>query len=216
MATRPTTELLFRQIVGRAVRVDDEKRPGKATVFIAKFPLLVEWASAIAEEAKAGLKTRDDKDRNEGTKKESRPFMSFGATHEDSGAVSDFGDEFTADEVNAAERLRTDDPQLADISITTLAHLQRKLGIVPEPMTAPEPPLQIKKKQLRSEIVRKARRLAIQRNPQTPDFKRVWKEIGGTFGAFGADDLVDNYSMEILRQVDAWLIATIGRETHAK
>lgn len=216
MATRPTTELLFRQIVGRVVRVDDEKRPGDATVFIAKFPMLVEWASAIAEEAKAGLKDSDDKERNGGKKKEQRPFMSLAATHEDSGAVSDYGDEFTADEVNAAERLRSGDPQLADISVTTLAHLQRKLGVVPEPMTAPEPPLQIKKKQMRGEIVRKARRLAIQRNPQTPDFKRVWKEIGSTFGAFGADDLVDNYSIEVMRQVDAWLLATIARETHAK
>jgi superfamily II DNA or RNA helicase len=216
MATRPTTELLFRQMVGRVVRVDDEKRPGNATVFIARFPQLVEWASAIAEEAKAGLKAREEKGPNGGKKKEQRPFMSLAATHEDSGAVSDYGDEFTVDEVNAAEKLRSDDPQLADISITTLAHLQRKLGIVPEPMTAPDPPLQIKKKKLRSEIVRKQRRLAIQRNPQTPDYGRVWKEIGATFGPFNADDLVDNYSIEVMRQVDAWLLATIGRETHAK
>jgi superfamily II DNA or RNA helicase len=216
MATRPTTELLFRQMVGRVVRVDDEKRPGDSTVFIAKFPQLVEWASVIAEEAQAGLKGRDEKKPATGGGKESRSFMSLAASHEDSGAISDYGDEFTADEVNAAELLRGDDPQLADIPITTLAHLQRKLGIVPEPMTAPEPPLQIKKKKLRSEIVRKQRRLAIQRNPQTPDFKRVWKEIGATFGPFNADDMVDNYSIEIMRQIDAWLLATIGRETHAK
>jgi superfamily II DNA or RNA helicase len=217
MATRPTTELLFRQIVGRAVRVDDENRPGDATVLIAKFPQLVEWASVIAEEAKAGLKNPTKKPAGKGGEApESRPFMSFGATHEAGGAVSDYGDEFSADEVNAAERLRGDDPQLADISITALAHLQRKLGIVPEPMTAPEPPLQIRKQEVRDGIVKKQRRLAIQRNPQSPDYGRVWKEIGGTFGPHTVDDLVNNYSIEVMRQVDAWLLATIARETHVK
>jgi superfamily II DNA or RNA helicase len=215
MATRPTTELLFRQIVGRAVRVDDERRPGDATIFIAKFPQLVEWASVIAEEAKAGLK--DPKKRGEGGEApEPRPFMSLGATHEAGGAVSDYGDEFTVDEVNAAERLRGDDPQLADISITALAHLQRKLGIVPEPMVAPEPPLQIRKQEIRVDIVKKQRRLAIQRNPQTPDYGRVWKEIGSTFGMYNIDDLINNYSIEVMRQVDAWLLVTIAGETHGK
>jgi hypothetical protein len=216
MATRPTTELLFRQIVGRVVRVDDEKRPGDATVFIAKFPQLVEWASVIAEEANAGLKSAPSEPRKPLGPGQQHSFMSLAASHEAGGAVSDFGDEFTADEVNAAERLRGDDPQLADISITTLAHLQRKLGITPDPMTAPEPPLQIRKKILRGAIVKKHRRLAIQRNPQTPDYKQIWKEIGATFGAYNIDDLVNNQSIEIMRQVDAWLLATIARETHVK
>jgi superfamily II DNA or RNA helicase len=212
MATRPTTELLFRQQVGRVVRVDDEKRPGDATVFIAKFPQLVDWAAVIAEEAAAGLKD-PKKNGVGGGEKEARQFMSFAASHEAGGAVSDYGDEFTADEVNAAERLRGDDPQLADISITALAHLQRKLGVIPEPMVAPELPLQIQKQRVRGDLVKKQRRLAIQRNPQSPDYKRVWKEIGATFGVFNIDDLLNHHSIEVMRQVDAWLLATIARES---
>lgn len=216
MAMRPTTELLFRQMVGRVVRVDDDKRPGDATVFIAKFPQLVEWAKTISEEAKQGLAERPPPPPPPPgpNPHQSRPFMSFGATHEDSGAVSDYGEQYSVDEVNAAERLRGDDPELADVSITTLAHIQRKLGVIPEPTTAPEPPLQIKKKAVRSMIVKKARRLAIARDAQTPDFKRVWREIGTTFGPYNADDMVDNYSIDIMRQIDAWLLATLGRETH--
>lgn len=217
MATRPTTELLFRQISGRVARVDDEVRPGDATIFIAKFPQLVEWAAAIAAEAEAGLKDRKpfDPSGSPAEPKNSRAFASLDATHEDSGAVSDYGDEYSADEVNAAERLRSGDPQLIDISVTTLAHLQRKLGIKPEPMAAAEPPLQIRKKALRTKVVKKARHLAIVRNHQTPDYKRVWHEIGETFGPFNVDDLVDNYSLEVMRQIDAWLLATLGRESHA-
>src|SRR5215475_11062476 len=215
MATRPQTELLFRQIVGRVVRVDDDKRPGNATVYIAKFPQLVEWAKTIAEEAKAGLRQSQDGGTDSGLPGgDPRKFMSFGATHEDGGAVSDFGEQYTIDEVNAAERLRGADPQLVDLPITTLAYLNRKLGIIPEPMAAPEPPLQVKKKGVRTAIVKKARHLAIKRNPSAPDFKQVWKDIGVMFGPFNADDMVDNYSIEVMRQIDAWLLATIGAESH--
>jgi superfamily II DNA or RNA helicase len=216
MATRPTSELLFRQLVGRVVRVDDDKRPGDATVFLARFPQLVAWASTIAEEAKAGLADQRP-DGNGGNKPgEPRSFSSRAATHEDGGAISDFGEEFAADEINAAERLRGDDPQLADVSITILAHLQRKLGVVVEPMIAPKQPLQIEKKKVRVALVKKQRRLAIQRNPKIPDFGKVWREIGDTFGPYNADDLTDNYSIEIMRQVDAWLMATIEREFNVK
>ena len=215
MAMRPTTELLFRQLVGRVVRVDDEKRPGDATVFIAKFPQLVQWASTISDEAEAGVKERDENNNKGRQAKTVRSFASLSATHEDSGAISDYGDEYTADEINAAKSLRGNDPELAGIPITTIAYLQRKLGIEPEPMAAAEPPLQIRKKRLRLVVVQKARRLAIMRNPSTPDFKRVWHEIGGTFGPGTADDLTDNYSIDVMRQVEAWLLATIGRESHA-
>jgi len=216
MATRPTTELLFRQMAGRVARVDDEKRPGNATIFIAKFPQLTAWATTIAEEAEAGLKDRKPEKPagDEPNERERSRFFAGPATHEDSGAVSDHGDQFTADEVNFAERQRSGDPLLADISVTTLAYYHRKLGIEPEPMVAPEPPLQIRKKSLRGNIVKKARRLAIVRNSATPDFRRVWKEIGEVFGVFNADDLVDNHSIEVMRQIDAWLLATLGRESH--
>jgi superfamily II DNA or RNA helicase len=216
MATRPTTELLFRQLIGRVARVDDEKRPGDATVFIAKFPQLVEWAQQVADEAKAGIKERDERSNGNKETKERRSFVSLAASHEEAGAISDFGDEYSADEINAAERLRFGDPELSDVSITTLAHVQRKLGINPEPMTAAEPPLQTKKKIIRASIVQKQRGLAIARNPETPDYKHVWTEIGKTFGPFNADDLVDNYSIDVMRQIEAWLVASLGRQSHEK
>jgi superfamily II DNA or RNA helicase len=213
MAARPTTELLFRQLAGRVGRVDDPKRPGDATILLAKFPQLVQWAERIAQEADAGLKERTDREGNgPGTPHD---FTSLAASHEEGGAVSDYGDRYSADEIHAAERLRGGDAELADISVTTLAYVQRKLGIIPEPMTAPDRPLQIKKKDIRGNIVKKARRLAIVRNPETPDFAMVWREIGDLFGPYTADDLVDNYSIEIARQVEAWLLATLGRESHA-
>jgi superfamily II DNA or RNA helicase len=213
MACRPTTELLFRQLVGRVVRVDDEKKPGTATVFIAKFTQLSSWASRIAADAESGVKERDEaRTRTAGEAGQTRVFTSLGASHEAAGAISDFGDQYSADEVNAAERLRSSDAQLQDIPVTTLAYLQRKFGVVPEPMTAPEPPLQVRKAELRLQIVKKARHLAITRNPNNADFKRVWIEIGETFGPKSADALTDHYSIEVMRQILSWLMATLAKE----
>ena len=163
------------------------------------------------------MEDAEDED-NKKTRKppQQRGFASLAASHEDGGAVSDFGDHYTSDEINAAEQLRGGDPELMDVPITTIAHLQRKLGIVPQPMSAPEPPLQIRKNRIRKEIVKRTRHLAITRNHENPDFKRVWKEIKAAFGVSNADDLVDNHSLEVMRQVEAWLIATLARESHDK
>jgi hypothetical protein len=48
------------------------------------------------------------------------------------------------------------------------------------------------------------------------DFSLVWREIGNLFGPYTADDLVDNYSIEVMRQVLAWLLATLGTESHGR
>jgi len=53
-----------------------------------------------------------------------------------------------------------------------------------------EPPLQVRKAELRLQIVKKARHLAIARSPGAPDFKRVWIETGETFGPKNADALI--------------------------
>ncbi len=216
LATRPTTELLFRQLVGRVVRVDDENRPGDAVVFMAKFPQLVEWGERIAEEAKAGLRQRIINPTPGGGDNTGprigKSFTSLSATHEDGGALSDYGDHYTSDEINAAERLRSGDPQLTNVSIVTLAYLQRKLGIDPEPAVTAEPPLQIRKKAIRQRIVKRARYLAIKRNSETPDYKLVWRQIGAKFGPRTVDDMMEQYSIDIMQQIESWLSTVIAGE----
>ena len=58
LATHPGTELLFRQLVGRVVRVIDKTANEDSTVYMAKFPRLVEFASRIEDEAQQGLKLK--------------------------------------------------------------------------------------------------------------------------------------------------------------
>lgn len=214
IANRPTTELLFRQIVGRVVRVTDRKQPGDATVYIAKFPQLVGWSKTIQEEAECGLKDRDQDEPGERTLSEGpeqpSAFTPIGATHEEGGAISDFGDEYTADEINAAEKEKTADPQLFDVPVTKLAYLRRKFGVAAEPMQTAQKPLYVKKKELREQINTKARRLAIKLDPLAPDFKTVWIRLHKVTGARNIDDLMDNYTIDVMRKVSdllgEWLV----------
>lgn len=211
MATRPNTELLFRQIVGRIVRVEnpDSQTKEYATAFVAKFPQLCEWAKQISDEAKAGLFTPEKKGPSDRDAPTSSQFVPLGASHEDGGAISDFGDEFTADEINAAEREKQADFQLLDIPITKLAYLRRLHNVAPEPMQAAQAPLQIRKKEIRQRINNKHRRLAFMRNGDQPDFKGLWASLLRPFGVKSLDDLMDNFSIDIMRQVegvlDQWL-----------
>lgn len=206
MANRPSTELLFRQLVGRVVRVDDPRRRQDATVFLAKFPQLVEWAERISSEAEAGLKDAGgssgggERDRNGES-----AFVPLGSTHEDGGAVSDFGESYIAAEIDVADRLKRGDPQLADVPVTKIAHLLRKIGApIPESAKFDEP-LALQKKRLRGEINSLARRIAIQNNPDKPDFAGVWVSIHRHVGARSLDDLMDNHSIDVMRQVATML-----------
>jgi superfamily II DNA or RNA helicase len=203
LANRPTTELLFRQVVGRVVRVEDEKRPGDATVFMAKFLALKEWAECIQDEAQAGLK--DEKEKLQPREGDNNPgesnFTPIGSTHEDGGAISFEGEMFTADEIGAAEQLKRGDPALFDHSVMLIAHILKKAGVKPEPSTASPKPLQLQKKELRMEINKLVRKLAVQRNPDKPDFKGIWVDLHKFTGADDINDLTDNFDIVIMRQV---------------
>lgn len=206
LATRPGTELLFRQLIGRIVRVDDPQRPGDATVFMAKFPQIYQWAEQIAEEANAGLHDQDHQkpgssdeidDRNNDCK-----FMPIGSTHEDGGAVSDFGETYHPGEISAAERWKIDDPQLSNVSVAQIAHLMRKMGVAPPPVIEHGEPLHIQKGRLRAVLNRLARKIAIARNPENPNFQSVWTLVFRRTGAKSLDDLMDNKPIEVMKQVE--------------
>jgi superfamily II DNA or RNA helicase len=212
IANRPTTELLFRQLIGRVVRVDDVKHPGNAMVYIAKFPQLVAWAANIRGEAESGLKDIEEQEAKSPAsleEKNQKIFVIKGATHEDGGAISDFGEQYTAGEVNAAERYRRGDAQLVDIPLTKIAYLLRKAGVQADEDEPAEPPLQIRKKAVREELSKAVRRLAIRRNQENPDYKAIWVALHKHTSAKSIDDLSDNHSIDVMRQaldlVYGWL-----------
>ena len=85
-----------------------------------------------------------------GGERQNSYFAALSATHEDGGAISDYGEEYSAAEINAAERDKRDDPQLIDIGVTTLAYSRRKHVVESAPFEPPSDPLQIQKKKVRT------------------------------------------------------------------
>jgi superfamily II DNA or RNA helicase len=214
MATRPTTELLFRQIVGRVVRVRDETEHAKvqepATVYIPKFPQLMEWAARIRDEAKVGLREREKREPGEGGGGQgSSSFVPLGSSHESGGAISDFGDHFTAAEINTAEKLKQA-PQLSGVPVTSIAFLLKAIGVEIDPAEPAGDPLHVQKKELRAEINTLARRLAFSRNAEQPDHKQVWIDLHGMIGVRDLNDLMDNYSIDKMRQARDLLKGWMG------
>jgi len=220
LASRPSTELLFRQLVGRIVRADDPVRVGDATVFLAKFPQMREWAERIADEAKAGLddaekrKSREAGERQDD--KEPSGYQAIGASHKDGGAISEFGEAYAPDEVSAAEQLKRGDPELIEVPVVKIAHLMRKLGIKPTPSMAAGQPLHTEKQQMRGALSRKARQLAIKVDPDNPDFAGVWKRLHRHLGVKSLDDLMDNHSIDVMRQAEGLLSRWMGESNESR
>ena len=215
LASVPSTELLFRQLVGRVVRVIDKDNPEEATVYMARFARLEEWATRIEAEARAGLSERKDKqDADAQDRSAASSFSILGASHELDGGVA-MGEQFSAAEVSHAERLKVGDPKLAGTSVATIAHILKKEGVdIPASEEAGEPD-QIKRKGIRSTINKLVRRIAIANDPENANFSGVWTTIHKRFGVKNLDDLCDNYSIETMAQVEAFLTAYIGGKNEA-
>lgn len=200
MATKPGTELLFRQMVGRVVRVDDPSKPQDATVYMARFPQLKEWAERIEDEAKAGISDQQNRKDEEEREKVQSDFSAIGSTHEDGGAVSSFGEQFSAREILQAEELKRGDLELADISVAKIAHLARKIGAVP-PEDFAGTPKHERKLSLRKDINKLVQRVAYVLNPDKPNFQGVWLAIHKHAQVKNIDDLMDNHGIDKMEQV---------------
>lgn len=213
LASYPGTELLFRQVVGRVVRVEDKEASEDATVYMAKFPRLVEFANRISEEAEAGMRMKNPRTPSEPGEKSSSSFTALGSTHEDGGAVSSLGEQFDAPEINFAEIVKRGDRQLSNVSVAAIAHILRKVGVKPEPESDAGLPLHVQKMQKRKTYNTLARRVAIKLNSDKPDFKMVHTRVFASIGVSSVDDLFDNHDIakidaaiglleSILKQVD--------------
>lgn len=199
MATYPSTELLFRQLVGRVVRVVDPQANEDATIYMAKFKKLVEFASRIQDEAEAGLSDKRDASEQGERSDGAVDFVPIGSTHEDGGGISSMGDQYAACEIEFAERLKRDDRQLSNVPITSIAYLMRKTGVEIPETTSHQEPLALRKKRKRGELntlVRKTAILLGDKKGGKPEFSYIWRTLNKNLGVKNIDDLIDNHPIE--------------------
>jgi len=199
LASYPSTELLFRQIIGRVVRVEDSNKIEDATVFMAKFGDLVEMANRITEEAQAGIKEREKlKGAGDGdvSVQQDSLFQPMSSTHEDGGGVSSFGEKFSSDEILYAEQIKSTHPMLRSMSITNIARLHKVHNILPPNHKSPTKPRHEIIMGLRKELNSLVRKFAIIKNPNQPDFQFVWAILNKRLGVKNINDLCDNREVE--------------------
>ena len=196
MATAPTTELLFRQIVGRVIRVESGCEHHRATMLMAKFPKLTEWAGRIEKDAEAGLRERNEREqREEVEERKTRGLVTLSATHENGGAVA-MGIDFTAQEIRAAEQERDADALLRGVSVLAVAQMRRRHGVQTTEAATEVEPEQKKRKRMRDNLNRLIRILAAQNDISHKD---VYTQVFRFVGAKNLDDLCDNMPIEKLR-----------------
>lgn len=223
LVTHPGTELLFRQLVGRVVRQKDPTLMEDATVFMAKFPLLVGYAKRFEEEGQAGMRDREEKTQGgtEGREPRSYLFSAIGSKHENGGGISSMGEYFAHNEISFAENLKKNDPVLAHISVASIAYLNRKLGVsVPETEELKKPKQIIKKEKRRriEDLVRVAAIKAAEfHHLDRPDYSSIRRDLNRRLGVKDINDLIDNRPEEALDAAISYMervIANIGSNSH--
>lgn len=209
LASYPGSELLFRQVIGRVVRVEDRDAAEDATVYMAKFPRLVEFANRISEEAQAGLKDKKDRASIERTLISVPNFIPLGATHENGGAVSSLGEQFDAVEINSAENFKRGDRQLSNVSVSAIAHILRKAGFTPEPGEADSPPLHVQKMKKRRDYNKEVVKFAQILNRSKPDYQLANRRVCAVIGVENIEDLFDNHDIAKIDSGIEWLKSAI-------
>lgn len=128
-ASRTRTEMFFRQVVGRFVRVRDAEDDQCAVVLVPSLPPLLEFARALSEERDHALAEESERERKQSTEPRTlqfdlvEPLSSSAAVHH-STILS--GDVFAEEELRRAEEMR----QAAGLpSATTAAQVARLLRL---------------------------------------------------------------------------------------
>jgi superfamily II DNA or RNA helicase len=202
MLSAPSTELLFRQLVGRVVRVINKDASEDSSVFMAKFPHMVDWVDRILEEAAQGLKDREERQQREsGGMDDDNPyaFSIKGCTHEDGGGTSLYGDRYDAAEIIYAEKVKKAGGSIISAtSIPEIAKIIKVLGHTPPEPKKETEPLQKRKERKRKEIDKLVKALAHKANKtkDTPDYAKVRMWLNKTLRVKSIEDLCNNHSIE--------------------
>lgn len=167
-ATNVTSELFFRQAVGRLLRVEEDGPD--AHMFIPDDPRLRFWAEEIQKQRDHALEQEERTLREVEREGEITPssFVPLDSTAVDSG-VTFAGEHFDAEEIAAVNQIRLRDPDTANIEPAILAKFARNAGLVLSvPRHDPEArPLYQVRAGLRKTVSKRARSIAysLQINP---------------------------------------------------
>jgi superfamily II DNA or RNA helicase len=210
LAQATQSELQFRQMVGRVVRVVNPEDREDASVFIADFPHLREFAKTVEMEASAGLNDQQEaRTKSEPTDLPQviSDFFPIGATHADGSAILD-GETYAQADIEAAQAWQRANKRFADWPISELVEFIKKSGIEVPTKEIQIAPLHVQKKEMRNEISDLCNSIANHLNRLNGvkgedigvTFRRVRNRLNEMTGVGGIEDLFDNHSVEKIRE----------------
>ena len=204
-ATTTTTELFFRQAVGRVVRVDEDG--DDAHFFIPDDPGLREWAAKIKDEREHVLEEEIISDRLWPLIGEQplSTFVALGSSGEDKGVIFD-GESFDPDHLDWVNRVRLRDPMTAGIEPARLAKFLQNADLIPKPASSPVPaaldvPAFERKKRLRKAITKMVSSFAYQEGVQ---FDHVNANLNRAVGCEKRDAASEEQLEKMLSLIQKW------------
>jgi len=228
LASEPTTELLFRQIIGRVVRVEKPEPLETATVFMPKFDNLVSMANQVMEEAAIGLQDNkqpifepgDDTNEPDGHwdkfDNDVNNFTVIDTSYKNGGYGSIYKDYFEPEEINYAELMQKSYPDLRYIPVLHIAKMNRVNKIQIETKEEDDRTLGDIIKDLRGEI-NSLFKIYVQKtmlhdNIDSNDRDKIKdyhimlrKKLYNKYRVKDIDDLCDNRGIEYIKEVIQYL-----------
>jgi hypothetical protein len=128
-ATNIVTEMYFRQFVGRFVRRQDDHDDHSAAVFIPDDPRLREYAQKIQEQRNAVLSEENERESGNPSERPTSTFVPLSSTMNLEGMIVAGENELSAQELDAAEKIKRDSRELSSVPLYKIALILRAAGM---------------------------------------------------------------------------------------
>lgn len=207
--TNKTTELAFRQIVGRVVRMRDGQEIDEATVVLPETPTLLNWALTMKSESDRGLYEKQHREEREMSERIQVDMLPFTTSYDGSGdAIIGDASVESADAQWMAEQAALCNTSIRTVYQITQAMEARRSGVITMESRAEEP-RQVQEKRLREEcgrLVKHLARLTANADERSDRIKEIHAEYVKSYGKGQGQMSLEELARkrdDLMRRIDA-------------
>lgn len=207
--TNKTTELAFRQIVGRVVRMRDGQEIDEATVVLPETPTLLNWALTMKSESDRGLYEKQYREEREMSERIQADMLPFTTSYDGSGdAIIGDASVESADAQWMAEQAALCNTSIRTVYQITQAMEARRSGVITME-SREEEPRQMQEKRLREEcgrLVKRLARLTANADERSDRIKEIHAEYVKSYGKGQGQMSLEELARkrdDLMRRIDA-------------
>lgn len=207
--TNKTTELAFRQIVGRVVRMRDGQEIDEATVVLPETPTLLNYALTMKSESDLGLREKQHREEREMSERMHADMLPFTTSYDGSGdAIIDDAPVESAEAQWMAEQAALCNTSIRTVYQIAQAMEARRSGVITM-QSRQEEPRQVQEKRLREEcgrLVKHLARLTANANERSDRIKEIHAEYVKSYGKGQGQMSLEELARkrdDLLRRIDA-------------